>query len=179
MYGNTITPLQQNAGKLMEDLRNAEGKINKLDAEKAAAIAAAAAAVVNADAAGPSGNVPPPPLGPLPPQNKNYAILSTIPIFTGSHKEKIELFLTKIEQARAIAGWSDLDALNITKQKLEKEALEFSICDDNCKSAKTYEEIKKALTHRYKKKNTDRFYRELVSAMRRTEKEPPLVPTST
>jgi hypothetical protein len=70
-----------------------------------------------------------------------FDISSTIPKFTGSHKDNIHNFFTKIEQARKIGKWNEQRTLLITKQFLDGEALGWVQIDDITKGTKNYEEF--------------------------------------
>jgi hypothetical protein len=101
----------------------------------------------------------------------SFDISSTIPKFTGSHKDNIHNFFTKIEQARKIGNWNEQCTLLITKQFLDGEALEWVQSDDITKGTENYEEFQQLMCDRFKKKATPRFYREQLSTIKIKDNE--------
>jgi hypothetical protein len=69
------------------------------------------------------------------------------------------------------AGWSNNELLAIARQKLEKDAQEYSMSDEPCKACVLYTDFKDLLTARYKKKHTTRFYREKLVGLQKMETE--------
>lgn len=112
-------------------------------------------------------NTPPQPTN----TKKNFSIISTVPIFKGTHAENIEQFFMKISQASIIGSWTDEDKLLVARQQLQGEALDFAVSEDSCKEAKTFADFEKAMLKRYRTKETMRFYREKVATMKMDSKE--------
>lgn len=100
-----------------------------------------------------------------------FDVSVTIPKFTGSSKDNVHNFLMKVDQAATIGNWAAARTLLIAKQYLEGEALEWYRSDDTARSTESYDEFKKLLTDRFKKKTTPRFYREQLSNIKIKDNE--------
>jgi hypothetical protein len=101
----------------------------------------------------------------------NFSLLSNIGSFTGRAGEDISAYLDKIERAADLSGWSDAERLNILALRLEGEAAEYFRSREECRGARTYAELKKALLERYQCKKSARFFREQLSLLRMDSRE--------
>ena len=102
---------------------------------------------------------------------RGFELVETIPIFNGTAKEDVFSFCYFVEHAAQMAQWSVSDTLAACKQRLANEARIFMISDETAKNATTYNAFKKILVNRFKPKNTERFYREQLSNIKKKDSE--------
>ena len=109
--------------------------------------------------------------GDVPRPSKSFSLLNSVPDFEGSAKDDVQSFISKLEQASKLGGWSPSETLLAARQKLIGTALQVVQADAKMMDISEFRELKEFLIQRFKKKNTQRFYREKLSRMRKEEKE--------
>ncbi|KAF4531820.1 hypothetical protein B566_EDAN014874 [Ephemera danica] len=103
--------------------------------------------------------------------SKSFSLLNSVPDFEGSAKDDVQSFISKLEQASKLGGWSPSETLLAARQKLIGTALQVVQADAKMMDTSEFRELKEFIIQRFKKKNTQRFYREKLSRMRNEEKE--------
>jgi hypothetical protein len=91
--------------------------------------------------------------------------------FSGKPEESITAFLGKLERAATIGGLSEIEKLNVAILRLNGDAAEFFRSKEECREAKTYTDLREQLLLRYRMKRSARFFRELLTNMRRGARE--------
>jgi hypothetical protein len=137
-----ISKLSTNLQEHIEALRTSKEEVKKLTEELRAAR--------------------PPPVE----SQSSYVLLNTLDKYCGKPNENINFFFKKLDRARELGKWNEREAMLITQQVLAGEAQVFISSDLAAREAATYEELKDILINRFKKKTTDRYYRELLTLVR-------------
>jgi hypothetical protein len=101
------------------------------------------------------------------PDSRKFALLSSVGVFSGGPSENVFAFFESLEAIAEISGWVDEDRLRVAKLRVSGSAAEFVRAKQECREAVHYEDFKRVLTERYKRKHEARFYREIVSQMKR------------
>lgn len=102
---------------------------------------------------------------------KNFALLGSVEEFSGKPEEAVTVFLDKLERAASLGGWSDTETLNVAILRLGGDAAEFFRSKEECRGARRYEDLKTQLLLRYRSKKSSRFYREMLTNVRKGPQE--------
>ena len=103
----------------------------------------------------------------LGPDSKKFSLLSSVGVFTGDQSENVFAFFECLDEIAVISGWADTDKLRVARLRVSGGAAEFVRAKQECRDAASYEDFKKVFIERFKRKHDARFYRELVSQMKR------------
>jgi phage shock protein A len=102
--------------------------------------------------------------------SKSFSLLSSIPDFEGNAKEDVKAFGFKVEQAAKFGRWSPEETLLAVRQKLVGTALQVVQSETKLRSVTEFKELREFLIQRFKKKNTQRFYREQLGRIKKMGK---------
>jgi hypothetical protein len=101
---------------------------------------------------------------------KNYDITSIEKFNDGPH-DNIHFFVNTLRRAKKLAGWDDDEFLSVLHQRLGNDVMDVVMADDEFKNATTFDTAATNLINRYKAKQTPRFYREKLLALRKSDRE--------
>lgn len=101
----------------------------------------------------------------------NFSLISAIGRFEGRPDENVKVFCERIESIAELCRWSDAEKLRITRLCVGGDAADFVQYHQECCDATTYSALKEQLIERYRTKKSTRFFRELLTTLRKKDGE--------
>lgn len=104
-------------------------------------------------------------------RRKNFTFLFSVGNFDGKPDEDVDAFFEKLENAAHLGSWSDADILRVAKLQLTGGAAEYARSKEEVREAETYRQFKEELLARYRSKKSTRFYREVLTTIKKSQGE--------